>query len=381
MASLTDKITDVRNAARPNSARVSSPRSSGGTTLACDNLVGWPTASKVHFVTYQIDSSSNPVAGTQLDCEGIVSGNNIGSFTVIDGTDNGNSTNDVVEMLPTAAWGQDLADALTAEHDRTGKHTAITATSANVTGTVSADTIAEHTAAAGVTIDGLLLKDGHVDNGGVLGAVRTYTSSDTWTKPSGLNFVIVEVQGGGGAAGGTAATNGSQWCAGDGGGAGAYARKKVLTASLGSTETVTVGAAGVGVSGTSGGNGGNSSFGSHCTANGGTGGSTSGAASTAAGGYGSGGAGSSTATGDLTVIGGDGGGYVGNPVSNFNVCYGGAGGASYFGGGGRSGVANSSGNAGRAYGSGGGAGGRATSQSASTGASGAAGIVIVYEYY
>jgi hypothetical protein len=132
-ASGTDKITDIRNAARPNSARATGTRSSGGTSLACDNLTGWPTASKVHFVTYQIDSASNPVAGTQLDCSGIVSGNTIGSFTVIDGNDTGNSINDVVEMLPTAAWGQDLADALTNQHTRTGAHTGITTDSLTVT--------------------------------------------------------------------------------------------------------------------------------------------------------------------------------------------------------------------------------------------------------
>lgn len=127
MASLLDRITDTRNAARPNSARATGTRSSGGTSLACDSLSGWPTASKVHFVTYQIDSNSNPVAGTQLDCYGIVSGNTIGSFTMVDGTDTGNQVNDVVEMLPTAAWGQDLADALNAEHNRDGTHSDITA--------------------------------------------------------------------------------------------------------------------------------------------------------------------------------------------------------------------------------------------------------------
>lgn len=123
-ASNTDKITDVRNAARPNSARVTSGRSAGGATLACDNLSGWPTASKVHFVTYKIDSNSDVVAGSQLDCYGIVSGNNIGSFTVVDGTDTGHAVGDVVEMLPTAAWGQDLADALGLGHERTGAHKA-----------------------------------------------------------------------------------------------------------------------------------------------------------------------------------------------------------------------------------------------------------------
>lgn len=119
-AAITDKITDVRNAARPNSARATGTRAAAGVSLACDNLAGWPTASKVHFVTYQVNSSSNPVAGTQLDCSGIVSGNTIGSFTVIDGTDLGNAVGDYVEMIPTAAWGQDLSDALTSTHNRSG---------------------------------------------------------------------------------------------------------------------------------------------------------------------------------------------------------------------------------------------------------------------
>ncbi len=137
MANVTDKITDTRNAARPASTTVSSSRSVGGGTLACASLTGWPTASKVHFVTYQIDSNSNPIAGTQLDCYGIVSGSNIGSFTVVDGTDNGNSIGDVVQMLPTAAWGQDLADALTSQHSRAGAHVSITNTGGLTTDTLT----------------------------------------------------------------------------------------------------------------------------------------------------------------------------------------------------------------------------------------------------
>jgi hypothetical protein len=122
-ASASDLITDTRNAGRPVSTTVATARASGATTLACTALTYWPTASKVHFVTYQVDSNSNPVLGTQLDCEGIVVGNSVTSLVINDGTDNGNSVGDVVEMLPTANWGQDLADALTAEHNRTGTHT------------------------------------------------------------------------------------------------------------------------------------------------------------------------------------------------------------------------------------------------------------------
>lgn len=133
-ASSSDKITDTRNAARPNSAKASGTRSAGGTTLACDSLVGWPTVSKVHFVTYQIDANSNPVAGTQLDCTGIVSGNSLTSIVVVDGTDAGNAVNDVVEMLPTANWGHELFTALTKEHNQLdGSHKAITTDTITVT--------------------------------------------------------------------------------------------------------------------------------------------------------------------------------------------------------------------------------------------------------
>lgn len=119
-ASLTDKITDVRNGARPNSARVTTARTIGGANLACNDLSGWPTASKVHFVTYQLDTNSNPVASSQLDCYGIVSSNTITSLVVADGIDGGNSVGDVVEMLPTAKWAQDLADALITTLERNG---------------------------------------------------------------------------------------------------------------------------------------------------------------------------------------------------------------------------------------------------------------------
>lgn len=122
MAATSDKITDTRNSARPVTTTVTSTRSAGGTTLSCQSLTGWPTASKVHFVTYQLNSSGEVVANSQLDCYGIVSGSDITSLTVVDGTDGGNSVGDYVEMLPTAAWGQDLADALTVAHDRTGAH-------------------------------------------------------------------------------------------------------------------------------------------------------------------------------------------------------------------------------------------------------------------
>lgn len=152
----TDKITDTRNAARPNSARVTVARSSGASSLSCDNLVGWPTASKVHFVTYQIDSAGDPVEGTQLDCAGIVSANAITNFTVYDGNDLGHAVGDVVEMLPTAKWGQDLADALLVSHNRSGsiKDGAINDADMLASDVVTNDKIAADAVTAGEIADG-----------------------------------------------------------------------------------------------------------------------------------------------------------------------------------------------------------------------------------
>ncbi len=73
-----------------------------------------------------------------------------------------------------------------------------------------------------------------------LSSVQIFTSSGTWTKPSGITKVIVEVQGAGGA-GTKSNTNGAR----NGGGGGGYARKLINVSSI-STATVTVGAGGAG---------------------------------------------------------------------------------------------------------------------------------------
>ena len=163
--------------------------------------------------------------------------------------------------------------------------------------------------------------------------VVVFTSSGTWTKDAGLKYIIVEGVGGGG--GCDDDDNG----AGSGGG---YFRKLILASALGSTETVTIGAAGTSAalvgSAT---NGGNTSFGSHCTGNGGTK---------------QGGAGGTATGGDINITGEVGQG--GSSGTGGNYSYGGA---SMLGKGG----ATPSG-----YGSG---------ASSANGAK--AGIVIVTEYY
>ena len=92
-------------------------------------------------------------------------------------------------------------------------------------------------------------------------SVQTFSSSGTWTKPSGANFVLVEVWGAGGGGGRpqAGAANGP----GGGGGGGAYNYRLFSASELSSTVAVTIGAGGAGgtSNGGSGSIGGDTSFG------------------------------------------------------------------------------------------------------------------------
>tara|TARA_R110000868_G_scaffold9504_1_gene47153 strand:- start:2354 stop:3586 length:1233 start_codon:yes stop_codon:yes gene_type:complete len=203
--------------------------------------------------------------------------------------------------------------------------------------------------------------------------VRTYNNAGspaTWTKPSGLRYVVVEVVGGGAGAGGVA--SGTAGVGAGGGGAGGYSRKQIAAASLGTTETVTTGAGGAGgsTSGADGADGGNSSFGTHATANGGVKGLNAG----------TGGAGGAAASGDTNVTGQYG---AGKTLVNTSTGTSGAGGSNPLGMGGQSRFGGSTaltGHAGTGYGAGGG-GGVSSAAGGAVGGAGAAGVVIVTEYY
>ena len=141
--------------------------------------------------------------------------------------------------------------------------------------------------------------------------------SFTWTKPSDIDVdkpILVHVWGAGGS-GGDPYFYGSNSIYASGGGGGGLAVKLIDVASLGSTETVTIGNCSFAT-----GTGGTSSFGSHLSATGGNGGANA-AVNMGSSGYGIGGMGSG---GDVNRRGGQGGAGYYSTTTN---CGGGGGGS------------------------------------------------------
>lgn len=186
--------------------------------------------------------------------------------------------------------------------------------------------------------------------------LRVYTSSTTWSKPVGLEYITVWVCGAGGNGGNGSAASDS----GGGGGGGGCGFEILDSNELSSTSTVTVTIGGV--------SGASSTFSSFCAA---TSGSNASADDPGAGG---------TATGcDLNLSGQGGSG--GSQLTGGEIS-GGSGGSSYWGGGGVGGSTPSgAGGAGGTYGGGGGGGAGSAGSGSGNGGTGASGVIIITEYF
>lgn len=231
--------------------------------------------------------------------------------------------------------------------------------------------------ASGTTFNLSATKGGSAINTSSAGS-GTHTMNSIYPK-TGLfgtpSFVVVEVWGGGGGGGGVSA--GGAQCMGSGGGAGGYSRRKISSASLGATETLTIGAGGTAGANTggNGGTGGTTSFGAWASATGGVGGT--GATSSVSQSGGDGGVGSS---GDINLQGNPGGGCRTDGGGGAAAVLSGRGGDTILGGAGKEvGGANTNGTNARNN-SGSGASGAMGNSSAQTGGIGGSGRIVVTEY-
>lgn len=253
-------------------------------------------------------------------------------------------------------------------------------TAANIT-TVAGDTAIIRGEAAGVVrVISYFRATGSPVLDGVYRSSQIFTVSGTYTAPAGLKRAKVTVVGGGGGGGGSGATSGGTGAAAGGGAGGGMAVKTVTAATIGASQTVTIGAGGLaGATGSTGGTGGTTSFGAIITATGGTGG----AGSSAQSGPAPGGAGGQTpgtgSSGDYNLTGQGGG--TSFVASSSGI--GGIGGSSPMGGGGAavSVSVSSAGTVGGNYGGGAGGSALGQSQSATVGSAGAPGVVIVEEFF
>ena len=217
-----------------------------------------------------------------------------------------------------------------------------------------------------------------------LARVTRYTSSGSHAMNLATRLAVVKVQAAGGGGGG-ASGGGSGTSAGGGGGSGAYV-ERWLTAGWAASETVTIGANGLGgnTSGLSGSSGSSSSFGTLAVATGGVLGSGMATRSPSDQRGGSGGnvAFGSTATGGTSIFDRIVDGFQGETGASYGAAItavSGMGANSLYGAGGRATTEGGSGNAGSGYGSGG-SGGAEGGATGRVGGNGAPGLIIVEEY-
>ena len=123
------------------------------------------------------------------------------------------------------------------------------------------------TTSGGANVVGALTVNGAALAGGGYASVQVFTTSTTWTKPSGIKTIRVTVIGAGGSGG---RSNGIYAHGGDGGGSGGCAIETIDVTSV-SSVSVTIGSGGAGQASPNnvGASGGSSSFGSYLSATGG----------------------------------------------------------------------------------------------------------------
>ena len=100
-ATISDYFNKASNmgGSYPAVATVTAARSTGGSTLSCDDLSSWATDTPVHFSTFKVNADGTIDTATQTDWKGIVNGNTITDMTRLAGAaDSGNASGDMQSL-------------------------------------------------------------------------------------------------------------------------------------------------------------------------------------------------------------------------------------------------------------------------------------------
>lgn len=151
------------------------------TSINVGSTTNYPTDTGIIVAIRQVDTAGELVAGTYTTWNAIVTSSTSLSISATPRTGSDQvypaASTTQVYMVVSSAGQNDMVDGILEEHAQDGTHTDITATS------LSTDTITEKTGAAGVTIDGLLIKDSKL---ATADSVVTANYTDGSVKPEHL---------------------------------------------------------------------------------------------------------------------------------------------------------------------------------------------------
>ena len=194
-ATITDYFNKASNmgGSYPAVATVTAARSTGGSTLSCDDLSSWATDTPVHFSTFEVNTDGTIDTATQTDWKGIVNGNTITDMTRLAGAaDSGNASGDRVELNPTVGWLDDLITGILVSHKQNGalKDNAVTESSI-ATGAVTSSKVASGAISSYDKIGDDVIQARNINTNSFATQRLTFTSKDT--KTSGTEIATYTV--------------------------------------------------------------------------------------------------------------------------------------------------------------------------------------------
>lgn len=193
-ATITDYFNKASNMSGgyPAVATVTAARSTGGSTLSCDDLSSWATDTPVHFSTFKVNTDGTIDTATQTDWKGIVNGNTITDMTRLAGAaDSGNASGDRVELNPTVGWLDDLITGILVSHKQNGalKDNAVTESSI-ATGAVTSSKVAAGAISSYDKIGDDVIQARNIDLSTMKKWVPDYANQDSTRHSSG--WVVAE---------------------------------------------------------------------------------------------------------------------------------------------------------------------------------------------